>query len=345
MRDAIRVMRDIVRRERKKNLYDETFAKLDEQIEVATDALIEISQLFVEVISPEVALKHPTSMAEHLDLRALQDSLTEMKAERDELQMTVREKQEQLEKFAADLQKLYAAERDKRQELAKAYAIKADFLSTINHELSSPLVPIDLNLQVMQRGELESGQREQLQEVQEQLTQYKRQLDGVIKYATLVNQTHVLNLIDVEVKPLIETTVEPLLRLAEGREIRVKVREIDEYLTIKADRELLGNLVYQVTHNAIKFNKPGGSVEIKVFEEKNGVSFHFMDDGPGIPDEVLENFGKDFNQLVEAMRRGVEGLGLGLALSNYVANVHGGTLAAQVGEERGTLIALWLPKE
>lgn len=344
----MRELRDIVRRKRKENLYDETFASLEEVVDHSIDGLIEMARAAEALIQPDH--QHLATASDVDDLHSLQDSLAGMQAERAELVAELQLAQSQLQMYADDLRQLYADERQKRAELAQAYErlqeanqIKADFLATINHELSSPLVPIDLNLQLLGKGELVQEQRDNLREAQELLQKYKRQLDGLIKYADLVNQLHVLHKQAVKIKPLLDDTLMPLQLFARGRQVQINIEAFDENLSVLADEELLGNFLYQITHNAIKFNQPGGSVSIAVQPENDGISFTFSDNGPGIPDAVLGRFGQDFNQIVDALRRGEEGLGLGLALANHIAEAHEGTLSAGRRTPKGTEIKLWLP--
>jgi signal transduction histidine kinase len=349
-RDALRVLRDIVRRERKKDLYNQTFAELDGAIEDATDGLIEISAIFEHMLQDDYRRNIATS-GDVADLQALQDSLALMKEEREELIHDLQSAQKQLQKYADDLQTLYAQERTKRAELAVAYErlqqadrLKSDFLSTITHELSSPLVPVDLSLQLVGRGDLSGEQQDDLAEAQKLLAQYKRQVDGIIKYATLVSQSHPIVPKVIRIQTLLEETLDPLIRLAEGRRIQITVVPFDETMEVTADQDLLSSALYQIVHNAIKFNHTGGFVEIEVKQQMGNVVFMVTDDGSGIPDEITQHLGQDFNQMIDSLRRGVEGLGLGLALANYVASVHSGQLTARRGINNvGTVVQLWIP--
>lgn len=350
IRDSLKEMRDLVRRRRKADPYNEIFSALDEHVENATDALIVMANTLEQILRPGAEELHPTSNTDMMNLHELQRSLAEAKAERDELVENLQSTQEQLERYAADLQVLYSKERQKRHELAEAYRqlqaadqLKANFLGTINHELTSPLVPLDLSLQILEKGSLDSEQRVTVRGIKEKLIEYKRQLDGVIKYADLVNQTHVVTRDWLDLYHLIDGTLQPLYRLAEARRVAVIVDDAMQGMEVYADADLLSSLAYQLVHNAIKFNQVGGRVQVDAKAVEGGVLLRFMDDGPGIPQRILDHFGEDFNQTVDALKRGTEGLGMGLALSNYVAGVHNGKLTAENGTEKGALITLWLP--
>lgn len=349
-RDALRIIRDLVRRERKADLYNPLFAELDGAVEEATDGLIEISEVFGDVIRKDVTTSPAVTDGDVQNLHTLQSSLAEMKMEREELIDNLQVAQQQLQKYADDLQILYTKEREKRAELAEAYErlqeadrLKSDFLSTINHELSSPLVPVDLSIQLVEKGPLNDDQRRSLLDAKKYITQYKRQLDGIIKYASLVSKTHVLVPQAVDAEQFLRNTLEPLQMLARGRGIELHIEPVPDAVNLTADPDLLGQALYQVVHNAIKFNKQGGRVDIKIYNELGHVVFHVQDDGVGIPAEIIERLGQDFNQIVDAVKRGIEGLGLGLALAHYVTSVHNGQLTAQHAEKTGTIVQLRIP--
>lgn len=352
-RDALRTIRDTVRAKRKANIYDKVFADLEAEVEEATDGLIDISSIFEEVIHKDGRTLPPTQETRNVDvsnLHELQNSLKEMRRERENLLESLQDAKEQLQRYADDLQVLYAQEREKRVELADAYErlqqadrLKADFLSTVNHELSSPLVPLDISLQLISKGDLNTEQRAGLSEAQGLLAQYKRQVDGLVKYAALVSQTHVMHPEPIKIEALLEETLETLYLFARGRDINLQVEPIAANLTLVADPGLVSGAIYQLAHNAIRHNKARGHVNISAKAESGGVLFQIEDDGHGIPPAVMQRFGEDFNQIVDALRRGVEGLGLGLAFSKYVASIHEGELNAKPASSKGTIIQLWLP--
>jgi signal transduction histidine kinase len=352
-RDALRSIRDMVRSKRKANLYDTVFADLESAVEEATDGLIEISNVFEEVIhkDPRTSASQETRSSDVMNLHDLQASLVNMRAERATLIENLQDAKEQLQRYADDLQTLYAQEREKRAELATAYErlqeadrLKSDFLSNINHELTSPLVPIDLFMQYLGKYPLDEDQRQNLEDAQKNLSQYKRLVDGLVKYAALVSQSHVMQPQSIDINAMLEDTLEPLYMLARGRDITLEVYPFEFQMSLIADPNLVSSAIYQISHNAIRYNKPGGHVKITVQMVDGGILFEIEDDGPGIPDKVMERLGQDFNQLVDALRRGVEGLGLGLALATYVASTHDGTLTAHSRDGRGTIIRLWLPQ-
>ncbi len=95
--------------------------------------------------------------------------------------------------------------------------------------------------------------------------------------------------------------------------------------------------------NAIKFNKPHGEVITKVYSQDKYVVIEVKDTGIGMAADKQAAIGQPFEQLADPLKRGMEGLGLGLALVRYVAIAHGGKLTFHSEPDLGSTFMLWLP--
>jgi signal transduction histidine kinase len=109
------------------------------------------------------------------------------------------------------------------------------------------------------------------------------------------------------------------------------------------DEMRLAEAAYHLIHNAIKFNRPGGKVNIRYWEEDAKLMFEVEDTGYGIPAEKLELLWNLFSQMADPLRRGIEGLGLGLALVKYVVNAHEGEVDVVSQEDVGSTFRFWIP--
>ena len=112
---------------------------------------------------------------------------------------------------------------------------------------------------------------------------------------------------------------------------------------IYGDRERLEDAVRHLMHNAIKFNRPGGSVEVRYAIEGEMAVIEVADSGRGIPADRLPDLGTPFMQLADPVKRGVEGVGLGLSLVTYVVQAHGGELAVESELDVGSTFTIRLP--
>jgi signal transduction histidine kinase len=115
---------------------------------------------------------------------------------------------------------------------------------------------------------------------------------------------------------------------------------------VHVDAELVGEAVFQMAHNAVKFNHPSGRATVRAFESHHALVIEVSDTGIGLTPERLAMLGRPFEQGAEALRRGQEGLGIGWTFVCYVAEVHGGwTEAKSPGKGQGSTFSLALPLE
>jgi signal transduction histidine kinase len=132
--------------------------------------------------------------------------------------------------------------------------------------------------------------------------------------------------------------------MAQARGVDFRAFVSPDLPRIHADPELLGEAVFQMAHNAVKFNEPGGYAHVQVAESQGGVAIEVVDSGAGLTPERLEMLGQPFEQDADAVRRGREGLGVGWAFVRYVAQVHGGqTHVESPGPGMGSTFRLILP--
>lgn len=230
--------------------------------------------------------------------------------------------------------------------LFEADRLKSGFIGIITHELRSPFVSLAFSLQIIERHGLEHllpEQREQLDELQEGITELKQMVDHIIAFASLLSKQGELKMEPLDLSEIVAGTVQTLEPMAESRQIALDARVWPGLLPVLGDRERLADAIYHLTHNAIKFNQPGGWVQLRCQPENGNIEIRVQDNGIGIPADRLEYLWNAFTQMADPLRRGVEGLGLGLALVRYVAVAHGGEVWAESVEGQGSTFGFKVP--
>ncbi len=270
-----------------------------------------------------------------------------------DLQAQLETAQRQSVAYARDLQQLYSqlqqANREltqSNQELVEANRLKSGFMDAISHELRSPFVPIDFALQTFARHGTDQLTPEQL-DLLEQLkhgTKDARQLiENLIAYAALVKEQGKLNLETVDIVALVNEQVDVIQMKSRRKNIHVQA-VLPEKLTLPAgDRKRLGNAVWHLLDNAVKFTEPGGEVMARAYLENEIVIIEVRDTGIGIAPEKQAEIWHSFAQYEPSLRRGLEGLGLGLSLVSYVVAAHGGEVILQSEPGKGSVFGFWLP--
>ena len=112
---------------------------------------------------------------------------------------------------------------------------------------------------------------------------------------------------------------------------------------INADQDLLLQLLLNLLDNAVKYTPEGGSVEASWHAVDSGVEIVVSDTGPGIAAEHLPHIFDRFYRVDRARSRADGGAGLGLSISRWIAESHGGTIRAESTSGEGTAFTVWLP--
>jgi two-component system CheB/CheR fusion protein len=104
-------------------------------------------------------------------------------------------------------------------------------------------------------------------------------------------------------------------------------------------------VVYNILHNAAKYTRAGGHIRLDVAREDDGVLFRVVDDGPGIPEDMLESVFEIFTQVKRDEGDGdTSGLGVGLWLVKRLVELHGGHVSARSGPDgKGSEFVVWIP--
>jgi two-component system CheB/CheR fusion protein len=113
---------------------------------------------------------------------------------------------------------------------------------------------------------------------------------------------------------------------------------------VHADPELLGEAVFQMAHNAVKFNLSGGQAHLRAFESDGWVIIEVKDTGVGLTSERLALLNRPLGRSVDAVRHRGKGLGVGWSFARYIAEAHGGwTRVASPGPGEGSTFSLSVP--
>jgi len=246
-----------------------------------------------------------------------------------------------------ELQRLNEDLRATELQLREMDRLKSSFIGLVTHELRSPFVDLDLSLQLLRRygvDGLPAAQREQLAQLELGIGRARRMVDSLVSFASLLSRQGTLHLEPVDFSEIVRQVVESLAGLASDREVQIAVQAGSEQpICVEGDKGRLSEAVHHLVHNAIKFNRAGGRVDVRYWVDETQLSFEVEDTGIGIAPAKLETIWEQFSQVADPYRRGVEGLGLGLALVRLVVEAHGGRVAAQSVEGAGSSFGFQVP--
>ena len=226
-----------------------------------------------------------------------------------------------------------------RKELEK---IKDDLLSTMSHEMRTPLTAI-------------SGFAELLLNEPEIPEQQMRHIE--IIYNEAEKLTELINrFLDVRRLKTDRTRINyeylPVLDLLEKAKERCRDCKAHHLIQIEcqADTQVYGNrqeltqVITQLLENACRYSPKGGEISLTAQSIADGTSISITDSGIGIPEHELESIFKPFHRIDTGNRRSTGGVGLGLALTKEVIALHGGEINVKSTPDQGRAFTILLPK-
>jgi signal transduction histidine kinase len=131
---------------------------------------------------------------------------------------------------------------------------------------------------------------------------------------------------------------------ARERDVRLEVEIPGIVSELCANRDMMQSLVKNLVDNAVKFNRPGGSVKIRLMETPEVFRLDVADEGIGIPPEAIPRLFNKFFRVQSFTESGVQGTGLGLALAKQAVEAHGGRIEVCSQPGVGTRFTVTLPK-
>ena len=212
-------------------------------------------------------------------------------------------------------------------------------MQRLDHELKNPLTAMQAGL-ALAKGNEASGQAEALGRVEAQVRRISRLTADLRKLAEL--ESRPLELAPVNLADLLTQVVELGQERADGRRLTLTLPQAPWPLpTINGDADLLLLAAHNLLDNAIKYSRPGDTLEVRASEDGNSVRVEVADTGPGIPAAEVPHVWEELYRGRGA--RSVPGSGLGLALTQAIIQRHGGQIAVRSREGQGTVVTVRLP--
>ena len=225
------------------------------------------------------------------------------------------------------------------ERLNNAFSAQWQFTGNAAHELRTPLALMQAQL------ELFSAEHPDVRpETAEFLTLLREQTERLAQMTkTLLEMSNLRQVARnerIQLAPMIEEIFTDLAPLSDKLGITLTA-EGDGIMT--GSDALIYRLIFNLTENAVKYNRPGGSVRVSVTQELEKLLLRVSDTGCGIPEEYQRSIFQPFFRVDKSRSREYGGAGLGLSLVWEIADLHGGSVWVEKSSEKGTIIAVELP--
>jgi two-component system CheB/CheR fusion protein len=233
-----------------------------------------------------------------------------------------------------------------RQEAEAANQAKDHFLATLSHELRTPLTPVLAVISGLQGdGRLPDDVRGQLAMMRRNVELEARLIDDMLDLTRIARGKLELRREVADLKAVIHHA----LQTANGELVEKRQRLILDLApcdhAVWADTPRLTQVFWNLFSNAVKFTPPEGTIAVRSrCEPGRGLTVEVADTGIGIEPDVLADIFDAFQQGTQTITRRFGGLGLGLAISKAIVELHGGSLTAtSEGKGQGAIFAVRLP--
>ncbi len=231
------------------------------------------------------------------------------------------------------------------EELRRASRLKDYFLQNVNHELRTPLTSIVAWTDLLEEQTVdEPTLRRGLKQARQSARILLALIDDLLDQARMDSGTLSLDRSSVSLAEVVARSIETVRLMAEGKGVVLILAPLpDSMPALRADPLRLQQVLWNLLANAIKFTPRHGRVIVRVEREPKRYLVSVEDDGIGIPEKELPHVFERFRQADGSATRRHSGMGIGLALSRSLVELHGGAIWANSEPGRGSRFTFSLP--
>ena len=246
--------------------------------------------------------------------------------------------------LAASINKMAEKLKTSIEEERKAEAAKKDLITSVSHDLRTPLTSVIGFLGILtNRGGHNDEELERYASIaHKKALKLQELIDELFEYTRVSYSSLKANISPIDLAGLIEQLVDEFYPLLEENGMEVRLSASLKKLQINADGDLIARLFENLVNNAIRYGKEGKYIDINVYEEGSSAVVEIANYGEIIPQKHLDRIFEKFYRADPSRSRETGGTGLGLAIAHSIVQIHSGTITAMSGE-KGTCFKVSLP--
>jgi PAS domain S-box-containing protein len=223
--------------------------------------------------------------------------------------------------------------------------MKRGMISTVSHELKSPLTSIRMAIHLLLEekvGSLTEKQTEILLAAREDSDRLHQILQNLLDISRIESGRLQMDCQDTYAQSLVLDAVEPFRRTAQDGGVELKIQLSDDLPMVCADSTQIGHVFSNLLSNALRYTAPGGSITVSAILEEQMVRFSVTDTGSGIPHQFMQRIFEQFFRVPD--QKSETGAGLGLAIAKEIVEAHGGNIDVVSQERKGTTFSFTLKR-
>jgi heavy metal sensor kinase len=227
--------------------------------------------------------------------------------------------------------------------LEQAFEQLRRFTSDASHELRTPLAAIRSVGEVgLQKGGDSAEYRDIIGSMLEEVNRLTSLVDNLLTISRADSGSLQLQTAQIQILQLAREAASLFEVMADEKSLEFRLSG-DEAIAVQGDRLFLRQALVNVLHNAVKYSPVGGTIFVRVQRNAQEVTVEVEDSGPGVPLEDRAKIFDRFYRVDKARWRESGGAGLGLSITKWVIEAHGGTIGLDGASARGCLFRIQLP--
>ena len=253
--------------------------------------------------------------------------------------------QDDLAESERRLARLYESEQDARKSADLANSAKDDFLAIVSHELRTPLNAMLGWTRLLRSGDLPPDKRQHaLETIERNAVTQAELIEDLLDVSRIASGKLNLETAEIDIRTLLEEAIDSLRPVCDEKGVRVSTTVDTTVGNLLGDKNRLRQVVWNLLTNAIKFTPGGGVIRVTLQHLPGKLRLTVSDSGEGIEPALLPRVFDRFAQAEGVTTRAHGGLGLGLAISRHIVELHGGTIEVESeGRGRGATFHVLLP--
>jgi signal transduction histidine kinase len=234
--------------------------------------------------------------------------------------------------------------KERNEALEAADRLKSDFIQHVSYELRTPLTNIIGQAEILANetfGKLNPKQRDYMGDILNSSEALRALINDILDLATVDAGIMSLDIQETDIIAAVASSIEGLRDRLSEQKIALDFDVPEDIGTFHVDPQRIRQILFNLLSNAIRFSNAGGHIHVKAEKSGNLVTFTVIDDGVGIPKDLLPTVFQPFETHGSQGRRG--GAGLGLSIVKSLVELHGGDVEIRSEEGEGTTAIVRLP--
>lgn len=245
-----------------------------------------------------------------------------------------------------DLERAQHVRNREIERLREIDQMKGRFINTAAHELGTPLTPLKVQAHLLESGQLgplTPAQQRAVSIINRNLGRVVVLVGDLLSISRMDAGELKLRKVPLDLAALVVETVDSFVDGARQRGLTLR-HDVADGLFVEGDPARLGQVLYNLTNNALKFTPSGGTITVRAFRRRHEAVVRVQDTGIGLTADEIARLAQPFVKLADQGPHGDPGTGLGLYITKGLVERHGGLLWVEsAGKDQGTTVSFALP--